>query len=728
MKNSKAKRLPLLILTAALVGTTALGVGAACFVGDVNGDGKITAFDAQLLMEEANGLRQLTDEQRAAAGDSSAASLLAYIQGEQADLGDLDGDGAYEIYSAAGLYYIAENPALSYELTADIDLGGAVWTPVAGFSGSLNGNGYTVSSFTVDSSVGGNMGFFADTLQGSAVVDLNLRNVTVNAADDAGFIGILAGSNCGTVTGCTVTGTVTDTRESLNGGNICIGALAGRTETSIEGGTGITVTDDTGTYSVSGLCADVRLLTADSETVLTGLVGQASAGCTVEGQWRDGSNDSSLLSETMQARQDTVVQYMNAMGTVAWQVARETKYVASSGTSVHNQTFTVGTTYYGLPYNGHNGGLERFLSVMDDATGINVLDPTLADGDKATNTGFIQYAGNDCSSAVGWAWMQVSPVRVNSNLKDDGTESSPKEYAGGAYVRTTEYMVPNAANQFDKGIYPVGDWTTACQQGSDGQYYYDDVVGEFAYAVTDADNTYAFYELNGREVIAEAYAVTRKADALLFRNGSEDGDSSNDNGHVRLAAADPVVIRNADGSIDTAKSFFVTTEQGDGLYDRETSNSSWRINYKYTFDELMDETYDATPNSSGGVYLPITIRALRADYVKYAYVNEFSDAPVTGPASGKTYTNYRTVKSVVTVENADGQVLFTHEAYTGVGTENYREKGTTVDLAQAHGEAFAAATGMTDGDTYYYTVQLLLSNGQVLTVKDSEPFTYAVSQ
>ena len=46
---------------------------------DLNTDGKITAFDAQLLAEAKEDLRQLTEEQWAALGDLQVADIIDYI-------------------------------------------------------------------------------------------------------------------------------------------------------------------------------------------------------------------------------------------------------------------------------------------------------------------------------------------------------------------------------------------------------------------------------------------------------------------------------------------------------------------------------------------------------------------------------------------------------------------------------------------------------------------------
>lgn len=746
MKNRRITRVLLLMLTLSLIVTVASGAGAANYTGDINGDGKITALDAQLLAEADAGCRTLTDEQQEAAGKGTLAEIIDFILGREVEnVGKEYIPGKVAIYTVEDLRAMSEDPTATYILMNDLDLGGAQWTPVAGFSGSFEGNSHTISNLTIDQNAGVNQAFFGDATAESEITGLALRNVTLNAAEGAQFIGLAVGTSRGTLTDVTVTGTINDSRAQIASGTtaadstIYTGVLVGRTVKNSgahTGGTSITVTDDTGTHSVEGLCADVKLnIQKDSELVKhNGLVGYLYSGTSVTGQWRDSTNNASNVSQTMRDRQQKAVDYMNAMANVAWTVSEKMTYNIGLD---HPQTFNPGVTYYGLPYNGHSGGLERFMSCMDQVNGFNVA--TTRYGTVCTKNdalGWYSYMGNDCSGAVAWAWMQVSPNRVEG--------SSESECAGGAYTTTTNYMVPtNQAisgdagsiydNQGKKGIYPVGDWTTNTYLSADGKPYYDDIVGEFAYEVpvyTTAvvPGTADFLTFNGtvvnsEETMMEAYALTRKADAIV---------GGKPNGHARLVVSYPVTIRNADGTIDPLKSFLVCTEQGDGIYDRNAGlgTSTWRVNYRWSYYNLLGKDSDSKLGAEDGnittgtayskwVYVPITIRALRSDIVKYAYVDEATK--VESPVVGKTYTNWRTVSTTVIVTDMSGNELFRDTAYTGLdnsGTYYYRYQGLTVDLDHAHGETFRAFAeeNLTAGQTYRYSVQLLLSNGQTLIV------------
>ena len=126
-----------------------------------------------------------------------------------------------EIYTAEQLAAIAEDPAGSYVLMADLDMTGIAWKGLD-FSGIFDGNGHIIANLrpeipgdTLESSYDGNAkpydttfyGLFA-TLKGATVKDLQLLNVrALVTADVPVFLGGLAGYSFeSTISGCTVTG------------------------------------------------------------------------------------------------------------------------------------------------------------------------------------------------------------------------------------------------------------------------------------------------------------------------------------------------------------------------------------------------------------------------------------------------------------------------------------------------------------------------------------------
>ena len=905
MKHRKLIGFISLILAVVLTVGTVVGVCATNYVGDVDGDGKITAFDAQLVAESNAGHRVLSEQQSAASKHSTLQSIINFLLGKTtADAGDFNNDGVIEIYTVAGLQMLHKDPAGNYILMNDLDLEGADWTPVANFSGTMNGKGKTISNFTINTSVKDtstanvyNQGFFGDTALGVRITNLHLRDVTMNIAENATSIGFFAGSLRGHLTGCTVTGTLNDTRETYPS-NVYTGVMAGKlnsgSEGSINSGTTLSITDEVGNTTTSGLCANVKLnITNDQLNIISGtarkvgVVGYAPSGYTVTGTWTDTTHSSSLLSETIQQRQNKVVNYMNAMGSVKWTPSENLVYTANNGT---NQTFNVGTVYTGLPYNSHNGSYERFLSAMasQDANGVyttktgmtsggwiesainkffirlyttsnsstgetnavltkttvipseaitfNTTNKTICytvdgvsyylgatnanenlhitgtsvsalpshlytisssgkasivstpqtgtayklgcknaagsivyfdgqaltlDGKKCLSTttdladatdvylesveggyhlyfettgawsedGFYLTMGNDCSGAVNWAWLQISNTIVS-----DGTNYA-NPYLGGAYVTTTNGMIPTDANREAYGIYPVGNWQPSVVVGTLSNGGEKRVSAEYdpstaAYSCTDQTYTPAVLIDNGLDTILEAYAQTHKADALVCYVDRWSNGNPRPGGHVRLVAADPVIIRDVNGYIDSKASYLLMSEQGVGF--SAGSTSTWNVNKKITLNMLAGNTAEADVTLSTKVYLPITIRALMEDYMRPTYMTSVSSGPVTSPIEGRLYT-YNHINSVtVTVINGSDTVLYEHTAFTGIGTDyaTYRGRNNDIQLADLHADAFnaTAPSVLRAGRTYYYNVDVTLSTGEVVRFADHKIFTYTPLQ
>ena len=99
---------------------------------------------------------------------------------------------------------------LSYELKADIDLGGMEWTPVAIFYGTFNGNGYTVSNFKITTGRA-YVGLFG--YNKGVIENLGVENFTVKVSYSGNvYAGGLVGYNDGgSITNSYATGNVSAT-------------------------------------------------------------------------------------------------------------------------------------------------------------------------------------------------------------------------------------------------------------------------------------------------------------------------------------------------------------------------------------------------------------------------------------------------------------------------------------------------------------------------------------
>ena len=81
MKNNRKFRPWILILAVALMAGLAISAWAVTVLGDVNGDGEITAFDAQMVAEATAGKRELTAEQKLHAGALTVKQIINHILG-----------------------------------------------------------------------------------------------------------------------------------------------------------------------------------------------------------------------------------------------------------------------------------------------------------------------------------------------------------------------------------------------------------------------------------------------------------------------------------------------------------------------------------------------------------------------------------------------------------------------------------------------------------------------
>ena len=136
--------------------------------------------------------------------------------------------GTVSLRTAEDLETLARNCSLdtwsqgkTVVLEQDIDLTGRAFTPIPTFGGTFLGQGHTISGVSLTGS-GSTQGFFRYLQPGALVQDLNVAGALAPSGQ-RNTLGGLAGSNRGTLTGCSFSGTV-------QGGNQ-VGGVAGCNET-----------------------------------------------------------------------------------------------------------------------------------------------------------------------------------------------------------------------------------------------------------------------------------------------------------------------------------------------------------------------------------------------------------------------------------------------------------------------------------------------------------------
>ena len=135
----------------------------------------------------------------------------------------------YTVYNADGLLAWAEaaqsDLSINCTLTADIDLTGKTWTPIGdgvmskyGYQGTFDGQGHRITglAITTDNPQGENAALFDGIGGNGEVKNLQLVDVDFNVKQGGTSSGIAWG-NFGTITACSVTGTIAAASGSVGG-------------------------------------------------------------------------------------------------------------------------------------------------------------------------------------------------------------------------------------------------------------------------------------------------------------------------------------------------------------------------------------------------------------------------------------------------------------------------------------------------------------------------------
>lgn len=547
--------------------------------------------------------------------------------------------GVYQVHSKVGIEQMALHPEARFNVLRNIDLEGAELKPIENFTGTIDGASYTISNFTIsEPDANGNQGFIG-TNKGT-IKNVVFDNVTIVTTENTKNVGVFAGNNESSVSRCTATGTITADKlasgaavgaivglnkkgvtNNISNVDITVGAASSATVGGIAGvseGGSITNDDHNGIIKVTdangktaGLmvgaatgtevksCAFVGAENTVGGKLFTDLVGSNTNSQVTKCLTRD--NGREPLPEKIQKVRDRVVDEMYAMGSVVWHVKEKLYHDCTCSLTACHGIFYPEYTYVGIPY-GHKGSsLNRFYEMVDE-------DNVIIDWayDQESMDSYDCYMQSDCSSSVFMAWCTVS------NSIDF-------------------HRVSGECPEMNLGCIAVGDFK------QEGMLYTDkDVSAEFIGDVVD-ENT-----------LLECYAQMRKGDAYWYKIAA--------GGHTRMAAEDPIVVRDQDGKIDAQYSYLICHEQG-STHQEEDVYSSWRTNYKYTFASLL----------SIGAF-PVTCEELLTGEMEPAEAHlEGGRDDKFGLVTGKVKSNYYLDCVNMTIKNSDGDVVFDKNIYPALG-------------------------------------------------------------
>jgi len=228
-----------------------------------------------------------------------------------------------------------------YILEDDLDLGeydadGSGWEPIGTqaepFNGTFNGNGHIIRNLTINNPTMDYQGFFGYVDTGARIENLVFENVDITGKN---YIGTVAGSNSGTISACSVSGTVEGVlgTSGLVGWNIT-GAIITNSHTDVtvhglssitSGLTGInqgTISSCSATGPVSGVANSAGLVGANhgiiSDSFASGAVtGTNNVGGLVVQNYSTGSIVDSFATGNVSGEQMTAGLVADSAGDVS---------------------------------------------------------------------------------------------------------------------------------------------------------------------------------------------------------------------------------------------------------------------------------------------------------------------------------------------------------------------------------------------------------------------------
>lgn len=184
---------------------------------------------------------------------------------------------AIAISTAQDFIAIANSPTRSFYLTNDINLRGEILTPIASFSGTLDGCGYTVKNFSVTTTaLSTYQGLFQENSGRISNITFSDYTFNINVANAQGVkygagVGALIGHNIGTVSDVKLTSssvnssvTVSMPRGSTHSILIHIGGIIGVNEGKIENleldfVNNVILKLHNGSFGISGDACDIEM-------------------------------------------------------------------------------------------------------------------------------------------------------------------------------------------------------------------------------------------------------------------------------------------------------------------------------------------------------------------------------------------------------------------------------------------------------------------------------------
>ena len=356
------------------------------------------------------------DEAKRVANVSSFTSGETYYITNSADL------VALQVFVNSG----TDTTSITFELTSDIDMNGVNFRGIESFNGTFNGNGYTISNLTIDSTEG-YVGLFGRLSSGARIENVGLENCNITGKN---HVGGLVGYNLGgTVSNCYATGSVTADGSTVGG---LVGYINGGTISNCYATGSVTGREDVGglvgvSYGSISNCYATGSVTADGSNVggLVGSNGDTISNCYATGSVTGDCNVGGLVGES-----NDTVNNCYAIGSV-------TGEEDVGGLVGLIDDGTVSNCYYNQ---------EAYSQAIGSGTSTGVEAKSIAEIQALYSTmGF--------NTANGWtitnnsphlSWESSTPTPINTSFV--ATRNSTLKQLG--YTNDVSFVLPNSTRTF----------------------------------------------------------------------------------------------------------------------------------------------------------------------------------------------------------------------------------------------------------------------------------------
>jgi len=580
----------------------------------------------------------------------------------------------------------------------DLDFMGRFVRPIGckqePFTGSFCGNGHTIKNMYIDTKNYPEAGVFG--VNEGEITSVNFENLKISGPMTSAYVGAIAGINHGNIYDVHIKSGAMNLRAAK--GTCYVGGLVGSNFGELKnddsaadinafttGGKllagGFVATGRGGAYEtlyvvgeqsyngdvkvglVAGKLETCIVLACQAASTMNLLNEEVYTNLTVTAKdvkydglsWRDNTNDDRRLTRAQSDYRDKIVHESYRMCTFKWKPDRNMEFVNTNDGEVHHQFFEAGKEQSGPPYTYTFRCIDSMIDAFnEDGTPKPFLSSNGYDGMDL-------YIGGDCSTHTYWAWSA-------------------------------------AANDFDFRV--TREMRTTEDHGTVAVPPVDGRLGDF---------THHTQNLNGNETIAEGYAHSHKGDAI--NNNFPTYPVTGGQGHTRVMTHSPVVYRDAYGRLDFLRSHTFTNEQGDGLYLKGTGkipSQSWRIDRELQFQSLLSTHYIAISTKQ--------ILACKSPAETIKYESDAKDDAVV--YTGKLSSNFRIKKTMATVTNSKGEVIWHKELYTAMHsfaeiTDNELKRNTIKKVDLKDYKPLWNPTKVPAGE-YTYTLDVLLSTNKVM--------------